>query len=111
MTAGWRISGSAGRVLGPGLRWGKGESGGAPLSSGALFSERGKKKKKKDRGVSLLGFPGNCTLSSLSWVTLDEPVYLCYVPNLLVSRKGPRHFLQLPRCPIYTKPDRVPGLG
>lgn len=106
MTAGWRISGNAGRVLGPGLRWGKGElSGGAPLSSGALF----RLSEVEDRGASLLGFPGSCTLSFLSWVTLDELVYLCCVPNLLVSGKRPRHSLQLPRCPIYTKPDRVPG--
>lgn len=65
----------------------------------------------EDRGVSLLGFPGSCTLSLLSWVTLGELVYLCNVPNLLVSGKRPRHSLQLLRCPIYTKPDRVPGLG
>jgi hypothetical protein len=44
-------------------------------------------------------------------VTLDELVCLYYVPNLLVSGKRPRHSLQVPRCPIYTKPDRIPGLG
>lgn len=87
--------------------WGKGESGGAPRSSRALF----RLSEVKGRGVSLLGIPGSCTLSFLSWVTLDELVCLCYEPNLLLSGKRPRHSLQVPRCPIYTKPDRVPGLG
>lgn len=87
--------------------WGRGESGGAPWSAGPLF----RLSELEDRGVSLLGFPGCCTPSFLSWVTLDELVYLCSVPNLLVSGKRPRHSLQLPRCPTYPEPDKVPGLG
>lgn len=84
--------------------WGKGEPGGAPLSSGALFRSRRQRCEPSRFSWELLP-------SFLSWVTLDELVYLCSVPNLLDLGKGPGIVCNSPDVPSTPSQTVCQGEG